>query len=806
MFRDDFVWGVASSAYQVEGRSRDFGSGKTIWDTFTEEGHILDGYTAEDGADHINHYKEDYALMRELGVKAYRFSLNWTRILPNGTGEVNREAIVLYRDMIEEMKKNGITPYLTMYHWEFPQALQDRGGWVNEDVVEWFGEYAKVVAENFSDICEHFITLNEPQCFVGLGHLSGVHAPGQRLPYKEVFQIAHNALRAHGLAVKQLRKYACRPIQIGYAPTCGVAYPATDKPEDIAAAREYYFTQNNPMDNWTWNVAWFSDPVFLGHYPEDGLKKYKEYLPEITAEDMELISQPLDFMGQNIYNGFMIRAGADGKPEFVERPAGFPKTAAQWPVTPECLYWGLKFLYERYRLPLYVTENGMSCHDNIARDGRVHDEDRITFLDRYISAVQKVVDEGADIRGYFLWTFLDNFEWDKGYTERFGIVYVDFQTKERIPKDSAYWYKEVMESNGRTLSINKDRELFVAPEHNNLQYMGRIDFDKCAGPEFVYPCTFVKIRFRGTDCRVELSNTKSYWNNYMGYILDGVQDKFRLKDEPGRTSYVLAEGLADEEHEIMLFKRQDSCHTVQFHGFYLNTGAKVLELSPLPMRKIEVYGDSVSAGEVSEAVGYEGQPDPQHDGSLSNSWYSYSWTLARRLDAQIHDIAQGGICLLDDAGWFAGPDCKGMLSMYDKIEYHPDFGVQKRWDFTKYTPDVVVVAIGQNDKDPVDYMTEDYNSEQSLYWRLAYKDFIGKLRHRYPEAHIILTTTILNHEASWDKAIDEVCQKLRQTDEKIHHFLYTNNGCGTHGHIRISEAEKMAEELAAFIEVNHMFR
>ncbi len=341
--------------------------------------------------------------------------------------------------------------------------------------------------------------------------------------------------------------------------------------------------------------------------------------------------------------------------------------------------------------------------------------------------------------------------------------------------------------------------LFVAPNHEKLQYMGRIDFAKEGGPEFVFPCTFVKIRFKGTFISVALTNTKNCWDNFMGVILDGEQTKFKLADW-GKEEYVLGENLEDKEHELMLFKRQDSCHTVQFHGFTLNEGAEVLELPPLPKLKLEVYGDSVSAGEVSEAVGYEGQPDPQTNGELSNSYYSYSWTLARKLNAQLHDIAQGGICLLDDAGWFAGPvACKGMFSMYDKIQYHPDLGVQKRWDFSKYTPDIVIVAIGQNDKDPYDYMKEDYNSEQSLYWRLAYKDFIGKLRKRYPDAHIILSTTILNHEAVWDDAIDEVCKCLQKTDDKIHHFLYSNNGCGTHGHIRISEAEKMAEEMAGFI-------
>ena len=474
MFRDDFVWGVASSAYQVEGRDPEDGCGKNIWDTFAEEGRILDGKDAYTACDHMHKYKEDYKLMKLLGIKAYRFSMSWARILPEGTGKVNEKAIAMYRDMILSMKENGIEPYITMYHWEFPQALQDKGGWLNEDVIQWFGEYAKVVAENFSDICEYFITLNEPECFVGLGHLSGVHAPGLKLPYKDVFKIAHNALRAHGQAVINLRKYASRPIKVGYAPTCGMAYPATDSPEDIEAARKTLFGFHQPMDNWTWNVAWFNDPVFLGKYPEEGLKKFAEYLPEITDEDMKLISQPLDFMGQNIYNGYMMRQGEDGEPEYVDREAGAAKTAAGWPVTPECFYYGVKFLYERYHLPLYITENGMSCHDDVSLDGRVHDPNRQNFLDLYISALQRANDDGADVRGYFLWTFLDNFEWDKGYTERFGIVYIDFKTQKRIVKDSAFWYQKIIESNGRELTVNKKTRpiLFLNPVFKEMIWGG----------------------------------------------------------------------------------------------------------------------------------------------------------------------------------------------------------------------------------------------------------------------------------------------------------------------------------------------
>lgn len=275
MFDDKFVWGVASSAYQVEGTDPDDGRGKTVWDTFTEQGRIFQNQNAYTSCDHMHHYKDDYALMKNLGIKAYRFSLNWARILPEGTGRVNEKAIAMYRDMILTMKENGITPYITLFHWEFPQALQEKGGWLNEEVVDWFGEYAKVVAENFSDLCEYFITINEPQCVVGLGHLSGVHAPGLKLSIPETFQIAHNLLKAHGQAVINLRKYAKQKIRIGFAPTGGVAYPYTDSAEDIEAARKVYFGFYNPMDNWTWNISWFSDPVFLGHYPKEGLENSK---------------------------------------------------------------------------------------------------------------------------------------------------------------------------------------------------------------------------------------------------------------------------------------------------------------------------------------------------------------------------------------------------------------------------------------------------------------------------------------------------------------------------------------------------
>jgi beta-glucosidase len=464
MFQKDFVWGVASSAYQIEGSDPTDGRGAMIWDDFLEE-HGYEGQTGAVACDHMHRYQDDYELMKNLGIRAYRFSLNWSRILPEGCGEVNQKAIAMYRDMIQTMRKNGIEPYITLFHWEFPKALYHRGGWLNEDVVEWFGQYAKVVAENFSDLCTNFITFNEPQCVVLLGHMTGEHAPGIRVSTKDSFLIAHHLLKAHGQAVKMLRQYAKQPIRIGFAPTGGVAYPYTDDPKDIEAARKVYFGFETPLERWAWNVSWFSDPVFLGHYPKEGLEKYKEYLPKITPEDMELIHQPLDFMGQNIYNGYYIRCGANGNPEYVERAAGSPVTAVGWPVTPKAFYYGIKFLTERYPLPLFITENGMGCHDNIGPDGRVHDGDRITFLDAYIGQMQRAIEEGADVRGYFCWTFLDNLEWEKGFRERFGLVYVDYHNQRRIVKDSAYWYKELIATGGANLSCNLANKeiLFLEP-------------------------------------------------------------------------------------------------------------------------------------------------------------------------------------------------------------------------------------------------------------------------------------------------------------------------------------------------------
>ena len=337
----------------------------------------------------------------------------------------------------------------------------------------------------------------------------------------------------------------------------------------------------------------------------------------------------------------------------------------------------------------------------------------------------------------------------------------------------------------------------ILPDNEFLKYSGRIDQADPKAPIFVYAGSYVWLRFRGSDLRVTISNHRCYGSNYIGFILDGQQGKFLLEQDGESHEYSVAQGLKEGDHELILFKRMDSCHYFTLHSFELEEG-RLMHPPRLPDRRIEVFGDSVSCGEVSEAVEYVGKEDPEHDGEYSNSWYSYSWIAARRLMAELHITSQGGAALMDKTGWFCGPDFVGMESIYDKIQYNPQLGEVKPWDFSRWTPHVVIVAIGQNDANPENYMAEDYDSEKSVNWRKRYRAFIERLMELYPKATFVLTTTILGHDESWDRAIDQVCREI--ASPRVHHFLYEKNGCGTPGHIRIPEAEKMAEELSAYIE------
>lgn len=339
----------------------------------------------------------------------------------------------------------------------------------------------------------------------------------------------------------------------------------------------------------------------------------------------------------------------------------------------------------------------------------------------------------------------------------------------------------------------------ISPSNPALTYCGRIDFTDKEAPVFVYPYSSISVIFTGRSISIMLRNHHVCWENNLGFIINGVQGRVCLPEESDTVTLLLEDKLSEGEHELFLFKRQDACHYFEFLGFELEEGATVKVSKPLPERRIEVYGDSVSSGEVSEALDYVGKPDPVHNGQYNNVYFSYAAFTARMLNAQLHDIAQGGIALLDGTGYFA-PDFgyKGMESRYDKLKYNPELGEVTVWDFSRYTPHVIIVAIGQNDSFPEDYMKEDYLCEKAAKWRDTYEKFLLKLRGHYPNALIITSTTILEHDANWDRSIEEVCNKIG--DNKIVHFLYGNNGCGTPGHIRKPEAEEMAKELSAYIE------
>ncbi len=332
-----------------------------------------------------------------------------------------------------------------------------------------------------------------------------------------------------------------------------------------------------------------------------------------------------------------------------------------------------------------------------------------------------------------------------------------------------------------------------------LRYTGRIDRQDGENPFFFYPCSSVAFRMTGRTLRVLLTNQRSYFENRLGVIINGAQSEVLLAEGPQEID--LSDRLTEDVNEVLLFKRQDCCHAYRLNGLVLAAEGVLLSLPPRPLRRMEVYGDSVSAGEVSEAEFACAQSDPEgHNGRYSNSWLSYAWQAARLMNAELHDIATGGMALLDGTGYFNGPDYIGLLSAWDKISFYPPFGAPIPWNFAQYTPHVVVVAIGQNDHNPVNIMAEDYDGPAADHWRQEYARFLNMLREKYPRAHIVLTTTILGHHENWDHAIDDVCRELRKTDERIHHFLYTKNGCGTPGHIRGSEAAVMAQELSTFIE------
>ncbi|HSC86980.1 MAG TPA: GH1 family beta-glucosidase [Polyangiaceae bacterium] len=450
-FPDDFVWGAAAASYQIEGASEADGKGPSVWDMFCERpGAVFEGHSGRTAVDHYHRYPEDVALMRELGLGAYRLSLSWSRLFPEGKGRINEAGFDFYDRLLDSLLAAGITPWVTLFHWDYPLALFEQGGWLNRDSADWFAEYAAAVARRFSDRVTHFFTQNEPQVYLGLGHQQGEHAPGLTLPLSQVLLAGHHSLLAHGKAVQALRANARQRLQLGYAPVGLPKLPVSDDPAHLELARRATFTITERN---VWNNTWWMDPVYLGRYPEQGLEFYGKDAPQVQPEDLAVIHQPLDFFATNIYQGQTVRPASQGPWEFelVQPGVGHAATAFNWPVTPQALYYGPKFFFERYGLPIVISENGLSSRDWVGLDGRVHDGARIDFTHRYLLELERAIRDGVPTQGYFHWSILDNFEWAAGYRERFGLIHVDYETQRRTPKDSFAWYARVIRSKGRAL-------------------------------------------------------------------------------------------------------------------------------------------------------------------------------------------------------------------------------------------------------------------------------------------------------------------------------------------------------------------
>lgn len=452
-FPQNFIWGAASAAYQIEGGAAEGGRGPSIWDTFSHTpGKVKYGDTGDVAANSYHLWQEDVRAAKQLNLKAYRFSLAWPRILPKGgmsNEEVNAEGLAYYDALIDALLAEGIEPWVTLFHWDLPQALEDRGGWQNPATADAFGFYAKTAAEHFKGRVTHWFTLNEPQCFIGMGYGSGEHAPGLRLPARELFGAWRVMLRAHVLAASALRA-ADPQNQVGIASTGRIWYPHTDAKEDAAAARQLTFgedteairrqTAEENAGDFTFRHDLLLDPLCLGRWPAALPPAVRQPAAETPAEELAFYqSGRPDYIGLNIYHGAAARMGQSG-PEPVPHPVGGPRTGLFWPVTPQVLGWGPRLIGGRYGLPMVISENGLSWPDRIFRDGGVHDPGRIDFLAAYLEELAAAMAGGADVRGYFHWSLTDNFEWAEGYAPRFGLVYVDYATGRRIPKDSAAWY------------------------------------------------------------------------------------------------------------------------------------------------------------------------------------------------------------------------------------------------------------------------------------------------------------------------------------------------------------------------------
>lgn len=441
-FAEDFIWGVAAGSYQIEGAWNEDGKGESIWDRFCHTpGNIKDGSTGDISCDFYHNYEKDIQMMKSLGYQNFLLTISWPRVIPDGTGAINQEGIHFYRKVLTSLREKGIASYVVLYHWDLPQKLQERGGWMNREIVDWFGNYAETMYRELGDLVDHWITILEPYVISMLGYWTGIHAPGYH-DYSAALTVAHHLNLAHGTAVKAFRRSGL-PGEIGIKVNMTMVYPADPNSEkDVLAAK-----RKNDQDN-----LLFTDPIIKGAYPEEFLKYLSEQgvtLPDIRPGDMELMCQEIDFFGMNNYNATYVKDGGEWPLSVTAVLTGKQRTQCDWEYEPEGFYELLAYFNNRYHpRKILITENGCASNDWIDEYGIVEDPIRIIYLRNYIKQVHRAIAEGIPVKGYFVWSFWDNFEWAEGLSIRFGMIHVDYQTLKRTPKKSAYWYSEVIKNHG----------------------------------------------------------------------------------------------------------------------------------------------------------------------------------------------------------------------------------------------------------------------------------------------------------------------------------------------------------------------
>jgi beta-glucosidase len=439
-FPAGFLWGSATASYQVEGAVKEDGRGTSIWDTFSHTpGKTHNGDTGDVSTDSYHRYPEDIALMQALGLKACRFSVSWSRIFPTGSGAPNQAGVDYYRKFCTALRAAGIEPWCTLYHWDLPQVLEDKGGWQNRDTTKLFADYAGYTAGKLADVCSHFMTMNEISTFVDLGYGQGIHAPGLTLSRGQLAQVRHHAVLGHGLSVAAIRAASAR-AKVGSAENLQAIVPVFDAPEHVAAAKKAMVEQN----------AGYLTVMRTGRYTDQYLQDLGSDAPKFTPDELKAIGAPLDFQGLNVYTATYVRAVNNARGyDVVGNPASYPHMESPWlTLGPDALYWAPKLADEAFHLKeIYITENGCSAADVVAGDGHIYDTDRVMYLRSYLTQLQRATSEGVPVKGYFCWSLLDNYEWADGYDKRFGITYVDFKTQKRTPKLSSEFYKSVIAKN-----------------------------------------------------------------------------------------------------------------------------------------------------------------------------------------------------------------------------------------------------------------------------------------------------------------------------------------------------------------------